>query len=429
MKKIVLYSLFVLFFNNYSQVFAGTIRLMQYNLLYYTYHADYTDCDATTNNLDLKDYYLKQLIQYVKPDVFCVNEIGKEEEWANRLLNNVLNQNGISYYATIRPVNSWSTIGNRIFYDTRKLTYYNAFYVPTSVININAFKFYFNSPDLVQGDTIFITFIVCHLKSGSYDGNETTRYQQTLSLMNRLEGLGKDNYVCSGDFNSYAAVDSGIANVLYWPNPNFRFYDPINQLGYWHENETYSLYHTQSTRSGYEDACFSGGGFDDRFDFILVSPYVYTGEKGVKSINESYRTLGQDGRRFNESVISPANNSEPANIITALYKISDHLPVVMDFEIKTDIPSSIDDRHSAGFFIDNVVNPIRDKIEITLHASVDENLTFQIFTIEGKLLTQFIKTFPAGIHRFENAFNYSAGAYILRVVNAKNQSVVVKLIK
>ena len=132
----------------------------------------------------------------------------------------------------------------------------------------------------MQGDTIFITFIVCHLKSGSYDGNETTRYQQTLSLMNRLEGLGKDNYVCSGDFNSYAAVDSGIANVLYWPNPNFRFYDPINQLGYWHENETYSLYHTQSTRSGYEDACFSGGGFDDRFDFILVSPYVYTGEKG-----------------------------------------------------------------------------------------------------------------------------------------------------
>ena len=60
--------------------------------------------------------------------------------------------------------------------------------------------------------------------------------------------------------------------------------------------------------------------------------------------------------------------------------------------------------------------------------SVDENLTSDFYD-RRKLLTQFIKTFPAGIHRFENAFNYSAGAYILRVVNAKNQSVVVKLIK
>lgn len=428
MKKIVLYTAFILFFNNFYKVFADTICLMQYNLMYYTYNADYTDCDATTNNLDLKDYYLKQLIQYVKPDVFCVNEIGKEVEWANRLLNNVLNQNGISYYATVPPVNSWSTIGNRIFYDTRKLIYYNAFYVPTSVININAFKFYFNSSDLMQGDTTFITFIICHLKAGGGSGNATTRYQQTLALMNRLETLGEDNYVWSGDFNSYSASDSGIANALYWHNPSFRFYDPINKLGNWHDNENYALYHTQSTHSGYNDACFSGGGLDDRFDFILVSPHVYTGEKGVKSMNESYRIIGQDGNRFNRSIINPTNSSAPANIITALHKISDHLPVVMNFEIKADIVNAITNQISPNFFVD-VVNPIRDKIEIMVNTPGDEILTFQFFSIEGKLLTQFTKTLSAGITQFENSFNYSAGAYILRVINTKNQSVAVKLIK
>ena len=66
----------------------------------------------------------------------------------------------------------------------------------------------------------------------------------------------------------------------------------------------------------------------------------------MKSINESYRTLGQDGRRFNESVISPAN-TRTCEYYNGIIKF----PTICyrdGFEIKTDIPSSIDDRHSAG---------------------------------------------------------------------------------
>ncbi len=56
--------------------------------------------------------------------------------------------------------------------------------------------------------------------------------------------------------------------MLYWDNTNYRFHDPLNQLGEWGSNEDYAALHTQSTHSGSEDACFSGGGMDDRFDLF-----------------------------------------------------------------------------------------------------------------------------------------------------------------
>ncbi len=409
-------------------LFADTIRLMQYNLMYYTNNADYTDCDENTNNLDQKDLYLKQIIKYAQPDVFCVNEIGKENEYAERILNNVLNQDGVNYYATIPTVNSWSTIANRIFYDTRKFRFKTGFYVSTPIIYINGYKLYYNSENLQQGDTTYLTFIVVHLKAGSYDGNETTRYEQTLDLMNRLERMGQDNYILSGDFNCYGHLDSGVANVLYWDNMNYRFHDPLNQLGEWGSNEDYAALHTQSTHSGSEDACFSGGGMDDRFDLILVSPYVYYGLRGVKSINSSYRALGQDGNRYNKSLLNPLNNSVPNNVLVSLYGNSDHLPVMMDFEIEGKLLSVCDNAQSSALKA-RVVNPVRDDMEIILESPMTQNLEFRLFSIEGKFLQAFQHNVSPGINQFVESFSYPAGAYILQIIDSKKQTTSIKLFK
>ena len=75
-----------------------TLRMMQYNLMYYTNNSGVSDCNATTNNLDQKDANLRTIFEYVMPDVFCVNEIGSNVTYADRILDNVINTNGRDYY-------------------------------------------------------------------------------------------------------------------------------------------------------------------------------------------------------------------------------------------------------------------------------------------------------------------------------------------
>ena len=52
----------------------------------------------------------------------------------------------------------------------------------------NAYKFYYNSPALANGDSIFVTFIVTHLKAGNA---QTMRYNQVKKFMERLEDMGR----------------------------------------------------------------------------------------------------------------------------------------------------------------------------------------------------------------------------------------------
>ena len=99
-----------------------TLRMMQYNLMYYTENSGVSDCNATTNNLSQKDANLRTIFHYVLPDVFCVNEIGSSNTYADRILDNDINVNGIDYYRH-GPLTNYSGgyIANMIFYDSRKL--------------------------------------------------------------------------------------------------------------------------------------------------------------------------------------------------------------------------------------------------------------------------------------------------------------------
>ena len=69
----------MLLFMAVEAVFAqgpDTIRMMHYNLMYYTNSSGISDCNSLSNNLDTKDAHIKTIFQYVKPTVFCVCEIG-----------------------------------------------------------------------------------------------------------------------------------------------------------------------------------------------------------------------------------------------------------------------------------------------------------------------------------------------------------------
>lgn len=404
---------------------ADTIRMMQYNLLYYTTSAP-SDCNADEAYLDFKDANYRTIMQYAKPDVLCVNEIGSQSVYIDRFLDNVLNVDGVTHYDHCPLTNfSGGSIANMLYYNTEKLQFHSYFYVTTAYRDINGYKMYYRSDALHEGDTVFITFLIAHLKAGGYDNNAEQRLVQVTRLMQRLEQIGvADNYVFSGDFNLTTSNEASYQHLINYPNSLYRFYDPIDEEGNWNNNSNYRYIHTQSTHTYSEQGCYSSGGMDDRFDFILVSPYIYYGNKKVKSLNETYKALGQDGSFFN-GAISEDNSAVPPEVAMALYHGSDHLPVMLDLELQAEL--SIPEL--TEFSSLKVVNPVENQLNINMFLEQDGELEFQIYTIEGRLVERFSKHCASGEVSINHPFHYPSAFYLLRISDGKNHVTVKKLVK
>jgi len=315
-----------------------TLNVMHYNLLYYG--KNIYECDNTSNNIDAKNESLKQIIQYVNPDIFSVNELDGEGDYpiendAGYLLDNALNVNGITKYR--RTDFPEIFLANTVFYNYEKLTlkkhYPLSFYYSGYEKIFNVYQFYFNGEDLAQtNDTVFVSCVVAHLKSGSYNDSEEQRDFETQVIMNYLKNSEEPgNILLLGDLNVYSPTEKAFQNLI---NPDYTAYafnDPAYQIGEWHNNDDYKLYHTQSTHTGGD--CYSSGGMDDRFDFILASDDIISGEKKLQFIDNSYTTIGQDGSSFNGSLNTNSNDSVPSDISRALYNMSDHLPVSLELEV------------------------------------------------------------------------------------------------
>ena len=418
----------MLLFMAVEAVFAqgpDTIRMMHYNLMYYTNSSGISDCNSVSNNLDTKDAHIKTIFQYVKPTVFCVCEIGSQVQYADRLLNNAINTDGIDYYLRGPLTNqSGGTIANMIYYDSRKLTLYKSTNITTSYRDINGYTFYYNADNLGAGDTIFMTFWLAHLKAGSYSSNEEARLVQVQKLMNRIVNSGlPGNYTFSGDFNIYSSEEPAYQELTEYPNSLYRFYDPANSPGYWHNNPQFASLHTQSTHSQETD-CFSSGGLDDRFDIILVSPYIYFGSDRIHIVEDSYHALGQDGARLNGTILSPVNNSIPSNVANALYQQSDHLPVVMDMTIDAHVGVPV---FNPDFQM-NVTNPVRETLHIDLQNDEAEDYDICIYASDGSLVMKRHEYLDAGFHRLTYPFSFRKGVYIVAFTNKSGQKNTKKLI-
>ena len=116
------------------------------------------------------------------------------------------------------------------------------------------------------------------------------------------------------------------------------FVDPLfdeGGVGSWNNNSQFAQFHTQSTRT--DGGCFSGGGLDDRFDFILFSDEISVGEQKIRYIDQSYYAVGNDGRHFNQYINQNGNSAVSEEVAQALYDASDHLPVAMRLVVNGDV--------------------------------------------------------------------------------------------
>lgn len=397
-----------------------TIRLMHYNLLNYGNYWSY--CTSTNNNVNDKNEYLKVIVDYVKPDIITVNEISDNEEYHDLILNEVLNIGGVNYFARpYLPNTSNSPIMNQVYYNTQKFTLLGNTALPTNYRDIDILKFRINTSGNIEN--IFLNCAVAHLKAGDEPEERGYEVNQLMNYLNNSSAAG--NYTFSGDFNIYTASEPAFQNMLYYPNEEVRFYDPINQIGSWNNNNYFAAVHTQSTHTN--GNCASGGGMDDRFDFIMISDEVRDGTEKVKYLQDSYWAVGQDGQHFNQSLLSyPDNTTVPSDVLNALYGMSDHLPVIIDLVVG-DETGFVDMLES---YVDITFNnPFKDQLSLKIKPDNTATFTIDLMDITGRLYySQTIhvigqKELTIPTHEFGH------GMYLLKLTDDKGMTTSYKTIK
>jgi hypothetical protein len=333
-----------------------TLKIMSYNLLYYGETTSF--CTGSNNPIAQKDVFLKVIMDRAKPDILVVNEMGASNVYVSRILEKALNVDGQTEYeaASIKN-NGFSDLVNGIFYRGDKLELLSHKSVKEAnngsnlVRVVDIAQFYYRDVNLTaESDTVFIYVLAAHLKAGDSSSDLADRDIATEAVMDRLlDDYPPGYYMFCGDFNMQSSNEDAYQNLAAASNGLYRFYDPINQSGTWHNSASFAEHHTQSTRQSQTNGgCFSGGGMDDRFDLILASGQVIQDTGDVSYIDGSYRAFGQDGNHFNKAINDGANNSVPSTVLAALYELSDHLPVQMNFKVRLQESLPVDTTDTTG---------------------------------------------------------------------------------
>lgn len=321
-----------------AQAQTETIKVVSYNLMYYKTGS--APCNHSRTAAQ-RDADLQTIVSYLAPDVMVVNELGNNPVNPLVMLSDIYNVNGVSHYDRAGSSNNSSSgLVNMLFYNKEKLVLASQSSINLDINQsplvrvIDFYRLYVKDAGLGSAgvDTVFFTIGVAHLKAGNSSADAAERARATAAVMDYIDqNVPDDNVLFAGDLNVYSANQAAFQNLInYSGNPAISFNDPENQLGSWNNNSNFAAYHTQSTHAS-SSGCFSGGGMDDRFDFILISDAIENNSDGLDFID--YRAVGQDGSSCCGGSLSTTNNvSVNSSVASALYNFSDHLPVELELE-------------------------------------------------------------------------------------------------
>jgi hypothetical protein len=322
-------------------------------------------------------------------DVLAVCEI-QDQTSINNFLNNVLN--------TIEP-GQWSAApfydqagssqNQSLFYRSATVTYVSSDTLGNDPRDIPYYRL--RPKPYTASSAEFVVFVVHFKASEGYEADRLAEATRLRAFMNTYPA-GTNMVIC-GDFNVYTSTEPAYVELLESQAVNTgRVQDPINTPGSWNNTATYAAIHTQSTRSGTLVPADGGatGGMDDRFDFVLPTYSLNDGE-GLDQLASTYTAYGQDGLHFNTDVNAAPTNAAVGQVIAdALQRASDHLPVVMNFQV----PAIVSASASLGFGTVIVGGTAQQSLTVTNTATVPaDELTYTLsapagFTAPGGTLTE-----------------------------------------
>jgi hypothetical protein len=357
-------------------------RVMFYNVLNYP--------------LQQPDSRIQNLITIAEdfnPDIFMACEINNQTG-ANNILNILQGHNPNFAAANFVLNTSDNTIGNQndlqnmLYYDSTKFILENQYEVTTIYRDFNHYVLKLNTTNQAT-NPIRLDVFVAHLKSSSGIENQNLRLVMVNDFVDYLDNLPSNSYVLlGGDLNVYTHSEPAYQELLNINN-NITFVDPANRNGSWHNNTSFLDVFTQSTRTA-NGLGGATGGFDDRFDFILTSENMLS-NPDIAYVDDSYKVYGNNNNPncFNSEIISSncSGSDYDQNIRTALYYMSDHLPVTIELETSESLSTSNFEITESVQLIGS--NLVENTIRLKLDPSKIKNNTFHIYNTYGQLINTF----------------------------------------
>ena len=397
-----------------------TLNVLHYNLLYYNENT--LGCDQGNNDINDKNRYLRSITHYLNPDIFTCNEVGwsNSGQAQNLLLDSVLNTFGETKYNVqyVRRASN-SDITNGFYYNSEKLGFVSKDYITGDPRAIDVMKLYYKDPDLAAGaDTTYLYCLIAHFLANDRNSatDENRRNSDATKIVNYINNLGGSfNILLLGDLNLSGSGEAAWA-TLTDPNKTNALNDPLMLSNWSSSSQAYA--HTQSTVTG--GGCKAGGGLDDRLDFILASDYLMDGTDKMEVVLTSYKAVGNDAKRYNESLTSSSNpnTSEPDSVIQALQNNSDHLPVLLQLAVDASI-TSMDPLMAQGPKPLQIRRVCRQGIELKARRDL-KGVKASLYDLSGKLLHH--KQLNLSAHSLQEwPLNLAPGMYLLHVRDEQAQ--------
>jgi hypothetical protein len=405
----------------YTFVFSqDTIKVVQYNVLRYGLYNSY--CTTSNNNVSNKTNYLKTIINYTRPDIFAVNELSAytSPNYHDYLLYNVFILNNLPQFQRGPLMGDYLT--SQIFYNSNKFTLKEVDSIYAYPRSIYAYKFYYNSPDLILGDTVYFTYYLAHFQAG--DDQADSRQTAANNLMSYIDyNNTTDNYLLSGDLNLYTPTEGAYQRLINYSVASIRFVD-LGPNGEWHDNVAYANYHTQSSNYN-SNGCSAGGGMDDKFDFIMISNAINNFSDKMKYISNSFEVIGNDGQHFNQSISYNGNNSVPSDVLTALENNSDHLPISAEFIINQQ-PAKIKNYNNNNIF--KIQSAEKNGISFMYFDNLSESFQISIYSVGGIEIYKNKFNTDKNNQIYTVDLNLNSGIYLVNITPEKYSPQTVKIL-
>lgn len=359
--------------------------------------------------------YFRQVIEAMDPDILVLQEL-TSANGVTLFRNEIMNYYQSGEYTSAPFVDGFDT-DNMLFYKKSQFDLIANRQIDTALRDISEYVLQYKSS---RAPMLWVYSL--HLKASSQSTQQ--RQQEAEILRNVLnQNPASANFFVAGDFNVYNASEPAFQTFISnMDNNNGRCYDPINQIGNWHNSSYYAKWHTQSTRTTNVDDGASGG-LDDRFDFVLVSKSLLD-KADWKILPDTYQSFGNNGKVFNLDINHERNTSVPDSIANALYYASDHLPVCVDF-VWND-PTAIDQKAKSvanNFELYNCYpNPFNSSTVISYAVKTASEIQLDIFNLNG----QWIETIQKGYHtagQYKVVYQpqqLNSGIYFIRLTGTTN---------
>lgn len=414
----------MLHFDAFSQ---DTIRIMQYNVLRY---------GQSGQEPAIKNPLMINILNHVQPDIVGVNELNTSADYGATLLSGAFNVNGVTYWkkGKLSLAGQDKSLANNIYYNSDKFTLLKQDTVSTIQREVTAYNFMYNDSNLVKTkDTIFFTILVLHFKAGNSSSDESTRGAEATAVVNYINAFpNAKNIMVMGDYNVYTNTEAGFNNLVTSTSVINRLKDPINRLGTWNNNSAFADIHTQSTHTT-QTGGFSSGGMDDRFDILLCSNSLIGDSLKMRILPNTYVAVGNDGKHFNLALnASPTNTSVPADVLNALYNMSDHIPIRADFVLSPTKPLPQGISADLKKFENQLYfeNPVNENLKIHVNAELlNKKLNFELYDINAKRIISLTHYFDDNDLTYALPFDLQKGVYILKIRNENGWEIQRKLLK